>query len=43
LFNPLPPLTLTEDGGSVEVTQSIENLPVPLAIGFYFMFQKKAF
>jgi len=26
LFNPLPPLTLTEDGGSVEVTQSIENI-----------------
>ena len=26
LFNPLPPLTLTEDRGSVEVTQSTENL-----------------
>jgi hypothetical protein len=25
-FNPLPPLTLTEDGVSVEVTQSIENI-----------------
>src|SRR5271169_642767 len=26
LFNPLPPLTLAEDGGLVEVTQSIENI-----------------
>ena len=26
LFNPLPPLTLTEDGASVEVTQSIEDI-----------------
>ena len=26
LFNPLPPLTLTEDGELVEVTQSIENV-----------------
>jgi hypothetical protein len=25
LFNPLPPLTLTEDGELVEVTKSIEN------------------
>jgi hypothetical protein len=26
LFDPLPPLTLTEDGESVEVTQSIEDI-----------------
>jgi hypothetical protein len=26
LFDPLPPLTLTEDGRSVEVTQSIEDI-----------------
>jgi hypothetical protein len=26
LFDPLPPMTLTEDGESVQVTQSIENI-----------------
>ena len=26
LFNPLPPMTLTEDGELVQVTQSIENI-----------------
>jgi hypothetical protein len=33
LFNPLPPLTLAEDGGSVEVTQSIENIELAYRAG----------